>query len=330
MSDRRFSLVVSILGLVFVGGVYVDGWAHNHDRVDDSFFTPWHGLLYATYLVVAAVMLARVLKTHRTGTTWRAAVPDGYALSLVGVALFLAAGIGDMVWHTLFGVEEDLAALLSPTHLMLASSGVLMGTGPYLAGMRAPGRGWRGAAPVVLTSLALMSFVAFMTQYINPYSELWPTRRWLLYNPSADELGEVLGAAGFVWYSVVLAGFVLVLASRDRLPVGAAGLLVAGGAALSVTQGDDYWVAVPALIGAVMLEGVLALTRNRRFAFRVLSAAVAGIPIAVHMAVLAMFKEMMWPVHLWAGTPVIAALVGMLVGLAVVPPGERPRAATGV
>ena len=107
MSDRRFSLVVSILELVFVGGVYVDGWARNHDRVDDSFFTPWHGLLYATYLVVAAVMLARVLKTHRTGTTWRAAVPDGYALSLVGVELFLAAGIGDMVWHTLFSVEED-------------------------------------------------------------------------------------------------------------------------------------------------------------------------------------------------------------------------------
>ena len=59
-----------------------------------SFFTPWHGLLYATYLVVAAVMLARVLKTHGTGTTWRDAVPDGYVLSLVGVALFLIAGIG--------------------------------------------------------------------------------------------------------------------------------------------------------------------------------------------------------------------------------------------
>ncbi len=330
MSDRRFSLVVSLLGLLFVGGVYVDGWAHNHDRVDDSFFTPWHGLLYSTYLVVAVVMLAPVLKRRAAGSAWRDAVPDGYLLSLVGVAFFLFAGIGDMVWHTLFGVEEDLAALLSPTHLLLASSGILMGTGPYLAGMRAPGRGWNGAAPAVLTSLALMSFVVFMTQFMNPYSELWPTQRWLLYNPSADEIGQALPAAGFVWYSVVLSGFVLVLASRDRLPIGAAGLLVAGGAALAVTQGDDYWLAIPALIAAVILEVVIALTRNRRFAFRILSGAVAGIPIAIHMAALALFEEVVWPVHLWAGTPVIAALMGMLVGLAVVSPGERASAPTGV
>jgi len=228
MSDRRFSLAVSVLGLVFVTGVHVDGWAHNHGRVDDTFFTPWHGLLYATYLVVAAVMLARVFRARAAGSPWREAVPDGYALSLVGVALFSLAGIGDMIWHTLFGVEEDLAALLSPTHLALASSGILMGTGPFLAGMRGHGRGWLATAPVVFTSLALMSFVAFMTQFINPYSALWPTARWVFGDPTSDELGAALGAAGFLWYSVVLSGFVLVLASRDRLPPGAAGLLVAG------------------------------------------------------------------------------------------------------
>jgi len=78
----------------------------------------------------------------------------------------------------------------------------------------------------VFTSLALMSFVAFMTQFINPYSALWPTARWVFGDPTSDELGAALGAAGFLWYSVVLSGFVLVLASRDRLPPGAAGLLV--------------------------------------------------------------------------------------------------------
>ena len=178
--------------------------------------------------------------------------------------------------------------------------------------------------------MALMSFVVFMTQFMNPYSELWPTRRWVLSNSSADELGQVLGVAGFVWYSVVLAGFVVVLASRQRLPAGAAGVLVAGGAALLVTQGDDSWVAVPALVAALTLEGVVAITRNRRLAFRVLSGTVAGIPIAIHMAALAIFDEVVWPVHLWADTPVIAALVGMLVGLAVVPPGERTTPPTGV
>jgi hypothetical protein len=29
-----------------VAGIYLDGWAHNHGKVD-SFFTPWHAVLYS-------------------------------------------------------------------------------------------------------------------------------------------------------------------------------------------------------------------------------------------------------------------------------------------
>ncbi len=30
-----------------VGGVYLDGWAHHHGKVDDTFLTAWHAVLYS-------------------------------------------------------------------------------------------------------------------------------------------------------------------------------------------------------------------------------------------------------------------------------------------
>jgi hypothetical protein len=33
---------MSLLSAWLVGGLFPDGWAHAHGRVDQSFFTPWH------------------------------------------------------------------------------------------------------------------------------------------------------------------------------------------------------------------------------------------------------------------------------------------------
>jgi hypothetical protein len=35
-----FDWIATLLSLTFLGGVYLDGWAHSHGRVDDTFFTP--------------------------------------------------------------------------------------------------------------------------------------------------------------------------------------------------------------------------------------------------------------------------------------------------
>src|SRR5438445_1003143 len=114
----------------FVGGVFLDGWAHNHGKVDNTFFTPWHAVLYSGYGALAGVLLAALARNHATGLAWRVALPEGYRPSLLGALVFAVAGLGDMIWHTLFGIEVGTAALLSPTHLMLATGGALMVSGP--------------------------------------------------------------------------------------------------------------------------------------------------------------------------------------------------------
>ena len=110
---------VVVLSAVFVGGLFLDGWAHAHGRVDQSFFTPWHAVFYAGYAAVASALVASLLRNHARGYPWLRALPAGYGLSLLGALIFGVGGVGDMIWHMLFGIEAGVEALLSPTHLAL-------------------------------------------------------------------------------------------------------------------------------------------------------------------------------------------------------------------
>jgi hypothetical protein len=67
-----------------------------------------------------------------------ARVPVGYGLGLVGSVLFLAGGVGDMIWHVLLGIEVGIDALYSPTRMqgmaaILVSNLILLGPLLYLS-----------------------------------------------------------------------------------------------------------------------------------------------------------------------------------------------------
>ena len=51
-------------------------------------------------------------------------------LATIGGILFVCGGVGDFIWHSLFGMEVNTEALLSPTHLMLATGGLLLTSTP--------------------------------------------------------------------------------------------------------------------------------------------------------------------------------------------------------
>ena len=99
----RSDWLMSIMGFLFVAGLYVDGWAHAHGRVDNTFFTPWHAVLYSGYFINAVLLVGTLFINHARGLSWQKALPAGYELSLLGVPLFGIGGVGDMSWHTLFG-----------------------------------------------------------------------------------------------------------------------------------------------------------------------------------------------------------------------------------
>jgi hypothetical protein len=317
-SDRRV-WGIAALAILFVAGVHLDGWAHNHGRVDESFFTPWHAVLYGGYFLLAGALVRPVLHRRASGVSWSAATERWARLGLVGVAVFFVGAIGDLAWHTAFGVEEDLEALLSPTHLLLALGGTLMGTAAYL-GSR-PGGGWRRSGPAVLAGAALWSIVGFMTQYMHPLIELWPAPDWEIAGRYAD-LGRALGIAGILLQAVVAVAVVLTLLAGDRLPPGGIAVLVAVTAGLAVTQGDSYWLVIPVAAAGVVVEALrrwLGVEAVAGWQIRVFSFAMPVIVSGVTMAAVAVGPGVAWSLDLWAGAILGSGLLGALTSTAIVP-----------
>lgn len=121
MSDRtpslRFETLFTIGLLWFSAGAVLDSNHHMHGHPAD-FFTPGHGIAYSAVFLLTGLVGYRVLNGKGEGTG--AALPTGYRLGLIGCLLILTGGVGDMVWHNLFGVEVRTSEQLSPTHLLLA------------------------------------------------------------------------------------------------------------------------------------------------------------------------------------------------------------------
>ena len=175
-ASTRFNWAMAVLSTVLVGGFYLDLWAHAHGRTDNTFFTPWHAVLYSMLAAVGIFLSIAAWRAWHRGAPWWRSLPAGYGLSLAGVALFALGGLADLLWHVLFGVEFSVDALLSPTHLVLACAGVLIVTGSLRAAWRDPARGtrrWLARIPAVLSlALALSIFTGF-TQFVHPLVDPW-------------------------------------------------------------------------------------------------------------------------------------------------------------
>src|SRR5258708_8894371 len=130
----RFDLLVNLLSAWIVAGLFLDGWYHNtvQNKVE-SFVTPWHALLYSGLLATGIVLTFTYVRNVEQGYNWRRALPRRYTAALVGFVLFGLSGIADFAWHSLFGFEFNVEALLSPPHLALAASLVPLLIGPFRA-----------------------------------------------------------------------------------------------------------------------------------------------------------------------------------------------------
>ena len=313
----------------------------------ESFFTPWHGVLYAGFLAVAAVLVGVTLQNRRRGFPGRQAVPAGYDQALLGVLLFGAGGAGDMIWHVLFGIETDLAALLSPTHLLLAAGGALIVSGPLRAAWRQSSEADRSLIdyiPIVLSMTLLMAVLAFMTQYVHPFGTTWaagprsPDR--LLGDAAPLEFaGFPLGqyfiffeqlstVAGILLQTAIMMGVILTALRRWKLPAGSLTFVLTVSVAM-ITFMRERFVAMgpPALIAVAFVGGVAAdalLIRlrpspERPAAVRLFAFAVPAIFYAFYIASLALTVGTWWSVHMWTGAIVLAGITGLLVSYLVVP-----------
>ena len=320
----RVDWIVTLLSAWLIGGLFLDGWAHNH-IVSESFLSPWHAVLYSGYLVVTAYLVFILVRHHNTGVPWRQALPAAYGLSLAGAAIFGLGGALDIIWHQLFGVEVSIATLLSPTHLMIATGGALMVIGPLRAAWgRFPGERsirWQYALPALLSATFVLAILTFFTQFAHPFVRILAAQN---VQDGITYFNQGLGITSILLQTALLMGIVLLLLRRWSLPFGALTLILTLSTILISFMEDQYlWIllaVVVGLIGDVLLHQ-LKPSPERPTTLRLFAFAVPFILYSFYfLGVLVSYGGIGWSVHLWTGSAVMAGVVGVLLSYLVVPP----------
>jgi hypothetical protein len=325
-----YDWTVVLLSSWFLGGLFLDGWAHNHIPELESFFTPWHAVFYSGFLAIAGFLVATRLRNYAQGYSWRQAMPPGYELSFSGVVIFMAGGVGDMIWHELFGIEDDVEALLSPTHLILALGATLIVSGPFRAGWRRlaepsdPPPGWLVLLPQLLSLTFLWSLWSFLTQFTHPLVDPWAAAGYRPPGPRGlTMLRASLGIAGFLLQTGLMLGLVLSTVRRWTLPLGSLTLVFGLNATCMSFMHDQYRfipAAVLAGLGADLLLRWLKPSIERPGSLRLFALAVPLLYYVLYYVMLMATSGIGWSVHLWTGSIVLSGVVGLLLSYLLIPP----------
>jgi hypothetical protein len=342
-SGRR-DLVTAALGTWFTVGLMLDAWAHNNIPRLETFFTPWHAVFYSGFVACAGWLLLLVRGTPLTRAGWRS-LPAGYRASMLAIAGFGLGGVADFSWHTVFGIEQNLGILFSPTHLLLISTMFVIVTTPLRSAAADPALrgapGLRALLPSVLAVALAAAQVLLFVQYGNALANSPDGVVTALTNE--DQLVTAHFLASMVLTTLILLGPLLYLAARWTVPPGTVSAIAVacGGLSAAVTGFENL-----ALIGALLLAGlagdtVLALARpgpGRRSATLLVAALVPLLTwtfivataclVAPSSPNLLRLLPRQSSLELLLGAPLLQAVAGLLLAHLVLGP-RRPPAEVG-
>jgi hypothetical protein len=323
-------VVTVIVGSWLMLGLFVDGWAHSnlHGTIE-TFFTPWHAIFYSGFLA-CALWIGRIALPHlRQGRAGLASMPRGYTLGLVGVIIFGVGGIGDMIWHIIFGIEVDIAALLSPTHLILWLGGTLILSSPFRAAWSDPDpAGDRPRLSSFLPALLSLTLSTLFATFFHMY--LWvpehggafmPYTHYIqIAYPSAVRIllptSQIRELAEITITNLLLLIPTLMMLRRWRTPFGSISILLT--TVLFFMDGLNSfsnWPMVVFALVAGLVADALAGRPNRTWAIH---SAMAAIPLIFwtlrfvggHLTI-----GLAWPPELWVGSIVLAVGSGFFLSL---------------
>jgi hypothetical protein len=320
---RREELAFVFFGCWIIAGLFLDGWSHNHHR-PETFFTPWHALLYSGFSASTAWGVMETARYRRLGLA-RPAVA-GERLTTLGVALFGVGMVGDFIWHTVFGIETGIEALLSPTHLTLMTGGMLLATGPLRAGLATrpePEPSFRRLAPVLVSTALATALAGFFLMYVTAFrGQVAGLAVSAAGRSGPAEKTAILGVATVLITNALLLGAAATLLRTWKTPLGTFTFLV-GSVALLLSSLDGFQrivIVTSACLGGAVADVLVA--KNRR------GWVLPVIPLVLWPAwfgLLRLIGPMVWPANLWCGATYLAVLTGVGVkGLARVssPPGS--------
>jgi hypothetical protein len=305
-----------------VTGLQLDAYAHATDPDLETFWTPWHAVLYSGIAACGLALLWLLRPRLPQELTYRSVLretPRALRLPVVGMALLLVGGGIDTLWHNLFGIEQGLEIFSSPSHFLIIGGMVLVATGPALMLADVPGRTVSGGDTVLVTISALLAVLP-----LHIYSQ----HASALEDPLLGTGAEIMGTFsedgqmlhGYFGSTVLLLLPVVVLSRRWQLPRGLPTALVAlPGLSMALMFGEpgDEWLPITVAVAGAVVE---LLARAASPAVRTRSADARWMilgtlaPVVVWggvLAVGAVTTGVGWGLHMLSGVLMLAALTGL-------------------
>jgi hypothetical protein len=329
--------VFSLLVLWLVAGLAVDTRSHRESAAIDSFFTSAHALGYAGGLATSLYLLYLVRRYRAEGSGW-SSVPIGLQAGLGGIAMYVAGGTGDLIWHTVFGVEQELKILFSPTHLMLMAAMLMLAFVPIRAAWTLPesegSAAWttlRTQWPQMLGAGCMAAVLNIFLTYASPYEQaVFTTEVPLLFRQFASFL-QVASTLAVFAHTIVFFGIALVMLRRWPLPLGGftVMMLVPAGSMFVYFDWEYRRVISALIVGAVACDVLYALLQLgirtkgsywARIRFRLF--AFLG-PILFWSSYLLVTKDgqpISWSTEQWTGTIGWTGLLGLGLSVLLLPP----------
>ncbi len=330
--SKMLDLWVGICTLWISCGFFVDAWAHGHVPVE-SFFTPYHAVFYAGMLALIIVLVVFLLR--------HGGLPRSYRAAAAGIAIFIAAGIGDMIWHQLLGVEEGIDALLSPTHQALGLGVFFVAAAPLLSSLRRRESLVRLAdqLPLVFALATWIELVHFGTAYafdpaagrINapPSPTAFPADYFTALTLGYYKLGT--GVLVVIFQSALMAGFGLFAATRFSLRPGALTLMYLLGnfAAAAAFTNDGPLLATTiamSLVAGVTGDSIVAAAKswpNRVLTYRLLGTCIPVSYFATYFIATAIAQRLWWDWNVLLGAVIWAGAIGFALTLLCIAQPQR-------
>jgi hypothetical protein len=330
--NATVDLLVGIVGLWLAAGFLLDSWAHLHVPVE-TFFTPYHATFYSAMVVGSVIVVVVARRNLALGFTGMNALPAAYQTALLGIPIFFLGGVGDLIWHTFFGVEDRVEAVTSPTHLIIGLGVLLVVGAPIRSALeqRTTLTTLRSQLPLLFALATWLEFIHLGTAYaFDPgAAQLYAPPDGAAYSPDYfTNTTFVLfktgsGIAIVILQSLILMGVTVWAVARFRLRPGALTILfVLANGMIAAALTNDTMILATYLVMSVaagaagdLIVARLHPSRSRAVAFGVFGTVVPGVYYGTYFLFTALTGGVWWSWTLTLGAIVWSMLCGLALTL---------------
>src|SRR4051812_4740223 len=316
--------------------------------------------MYGCFAAAGAWLLARLARQERRereaapaattteparehgGVLWALqATPVGYRLGLAGLGIAFFGLGGDVIWHTVFGVEDGIARVIAPFHLLLFTGAGLLLTSPLrstYASSEYGGRlSLRRAMPVIFGLTLITALALFLLQWLSAFADWSPSvdvaalPRSVRTDPAIVQSLQMVILSQILLSTLILIAALLTGIRRFRLPFGAMTIVYTLAATLTAALSNLklYGAVLAATFAGLVADTLIQRLRpsadNTR-ACRIVAFATSLAFAGSYLVALAVLHHRSLPFDLTLGTIGLTGIAGLAFSSVVIPPAGQTKA----